>query len=253
MSKPYATSISHLFFFDVDGVIVDSEANHRRKNEIVAANHGGAIAPEDWAHLHGKGDRYIAGWLKDRFSGYALSVDEHIAKSTQAYMRTDGLAIRPGIVRTIRQLRTIKRQCDDIFMVVGTNGDAGTLNHNLSMAGLSRSHFDLVIDADTAKNMALPPKHMPEYYTHVTATALEISGKTFPNRDIRRVVVLEDSPANIRAAHQAGCTTIQWLHPHSMNVPAEPVADHMLQPDKSPYDLLVGRARLDTKSALRIA
>ena len=223
--------------WDVSGVIVDAEPRHRWKLTKIARENGADITPDDWTEYHGKGDHYIGQRLREKFQNFSLNEADFIAACNALYISPLGeLKARPGATQTIKALAA-----RGIPQMVLTNDNASVLNYNLAAADLRPDHFTHVLDSHSLGD--IPRKPHRDAFAHAADKMLQLPQLKHLNGDRGRIIMVEDSPANIVGAHNAGLRTIQWLLDESMGIPLDPLADWSLQPDESPYRLISSLTR----------
>ena len=176
-------------FFDMDGLLVDSERVWLEIETGVMARLGAAWTPEHQANL--------VGGSMERTVGYMLSVSgagvppetirEWMIDGMVARLQ-DGVPVMPGASELLDALR-------DEGVPVGLVTSSVRPIADAVLKSVGRERFDLVVTADDVTRT----KPDPEPYL----TAARRLGA-----DPARCVVLEDSPSGVAAATAAGCAVV---------------------------------------------
>jgi HAD superfamily hydrolase (TIGR01509 family) len=176
--------------FDMDGLMLDSERAIIDCLACAAAEGGHPLEQALWLSMVGLGDAVCREMLVERLG--ADDAQALLQRSQVLYeARVDaGVPHRPGIVRLLDWLaqRAIPR-------AVATSTRRPLALRKLRAAGLL-DRFDAVC---TSSDVALP-KPAPDVYL-LAASRLGV--------EPARCLVLEDSPAGVRAALAAGMTPVQ--------------------------------------------
>ncbi|MGA4987085.1 HAD family hydrolase [Nonomuraea bangladeshensis] len=176
-------------FFDMDGLLVDSERVWLEIETGVMARLGAAWTPEHQAHL--------VGGSMERTIDYMLAVSgAEVPPGTVRSWMVDGMVARlsagvelmPGAVEL---LDAVRAEGVPAGLVTSSLGEiAGAV---LKVVG--RERFDVIVTADDVTHT----KPDPEPYL----TAARLLGV-----EPVRCVVLEDSPSGVAAATAAGCSVV---------------------------------------------
>ncbi|MFG1699994.1 HAD family hydrolase [Nonomuraea sp. NPDC049309] len=176
-------------FFDMDGLLVDSERVWLEIETGVMARLGAAWTPEHQANL--------VGGSMERTVGYMLSVSgagvppETIRKwmiDGMVARLQDGVPVMPGASELLDALR-------DEGVPVGLVTSSVRPIADAVLKSVGRERFDLVVTADDVTRT----KPDPEPYL-TAARRLGVAPA--------RCVVLEDSPSGVAAATAAGCAVV---------------------------------------------
>lgn len=177
--------------FDMDGLLLDTEAVYKRAWTLAAAELGFDLTDELFLELIGITIADCERVLVQRF-GPTFPLDEfrvRAAKSYDAILDADGIPLKPG-VRELLAWATDK----GIPCGVGTSTVTEEAIQRLERHDLSRS-FGVVIGGDQVSH----GKPNPEIFLKVAA-ALGV--------DPGRSLVLEDAHSGVRAAHAGGFRVI---------------------------------------------
>ena len=176
--------------FDMDGVIVDSDAMHRDSWVVSNRRHGVETTDEMLRWMHGKrNDQIVRHYFGDGLA--AEEVDRRGRAKERVYRelasgRTEEL-LMPG-------LRAFLERHRDLPMAVGSNAEPQNVAFVLGETGL-RPYFRAVVDGHQVHN----PKPHPDVYLRA-AELLEI--------EPANCIVFEDSPSGAAAATAAGMRVI---------------------------------------------
>ncbi|MGR6917326.1 HAD family hydrolase [[Actinomadura] parvosata] len=176
-------------FFDMDGLLVDSERVWLRIETGVMARLGAEWTPQHQVHL--------VGGSMERTVAYMLSVSgaEVPPETVRAWMvdgmvaeLSAGVAVMPGASELLDALRA---EGVPVGLVTSSLKDIA----DAVLKSVGRDRFDVVVTADDVTRT----KPDPEPYL----TAARLLGV-----DPVRCVVLEDSPNGVAAATAAGCAVV---------------------------------------------
>ena len=181
-------------FFDVDGVIADTETvNAQASVEVFRTLYGVEVHPADFRPFIGGGaERYMQG-VAEKY-GVRINVAEATRRREDFFLRLlqeKGLAPFPGVLDLIRSARS----APDFRLAISTSGTPTKSMPVLKAAGIDLRDFDTVITASDVTRK----KPDPEIYL-LTAERLDLPPA--------HCVVIEDAPAGIAAARNAGAKVI---------------------------------------------
>ena len=173
--------------FDLDGVLVDSEAIWAAAEEATVTSLGGEYTPELRAALHGRGARdggWIVAELLRREDGDAIgkTVLDHALEALEREARPVD-----GALELVQQLR------GRIPIGVASNSSRELVETALRGAGLGE--FDAIVAAEDVA----AAKPAPDAYLEACRRLDVAPG---------RAAAIEDSPAGAAAAKAAGLLTI---------------------------------------------
>ncbi|WP_406674635.1 HAD family phosphatase [Nonomuraea sp. N2-4H] len=176
-------------FFDMDGLLVDSERVWLEIETGVMARLGAAWTPEHQANL--------VGGSMERTVDYMLAVSgaDVPPESIRAWMTDgmvarlqDGVPVMPGASELLDALR-------DEGVPVGLVTSSVRPIADAVLKSVGRERFDLVVTADDVTRTKPDPE---PYLTAARRLGVESA----------RCVVLEDSPNGVAAATAAGCAVV---------------------------------------------
>jgi HAD superfamily hydrolase (TIGR01509 family) len=178
--------------FDVDGVLVNSEAFIAEAGaRMFSELYGVDVDPSEFAPFIGTGEgRYLGGVAETR--GIAVDVPRAMRRIYELYFEVikGRLQAVPGAVELVRALRPA-----GIKSATATSADRVKLDANLDAIGLREDDFDtLVCGGDVTRK-----KPYPDIYLEA-ARRLGV-----PPEDC---LVIEDAVEGIKAGVAAGCTCV---------------------------------------------
>ncbi len=179
------------FIFDMDGVLVDSEALYVKVEQAICRNHGIDIPASEWDHFTGKTNQAIFSYILSNFAATSsLHVDDLIEEKRQ--LVKSSLHQTPLFAGAIGFLKFIR----DRFPLVAltTSSSKGIQELLFSIHNLS-PYFDVVVTGDQVSQ----GKPSPEPYL-LTMEKLGVTSQ--------EAIVLEDSDNGVLSAKAAGCLAI---------------------------------------------
>jgi beta-phosphoglucomutase-like phosphatase (HAD superfamily) len=196
-------------FWDIDGVLVDSEPLHRKKIEAIALDpqrtgvpdpRGLKIEKSDWAELHGKGDHFIYNWIKARATEYPLDETKFLKACEDYYLaHVPQLKARSGAREAFNRFAA-----KGLHQVAVSSGVRAQVDANLKAADV-KMLFSLAA-GDTKEKKPNPEP----YNTAHTRLLSRIENVSADLRDKSKCIVIEDSASGVEAGKKAGMTTIYW-------------------------------------------
>ncbi|MGD9782671.1 MAG: HAD family hydrolase [Kiritimatiellia bacterium] len=185
------------FIFDLDGVVVDSNALHVASWQEVARRHG--FDCPDPEHI-GKCGLRTRAVIRDllRWPVSAAEADRIGFEKESLYrewIRRDGIRPIPGVVDFLAEAKRL-----DIACAVGSSAPRENVEACLQSLGLGPVFFATVSGADVQRG-----KPAPDIFLKA-AHALGVAP--------RQCLVFEDAPAGIAAAHAAGMRAIALRTSH---------------------------------------
>ena len=206
MQMPFAV------IFDVDGVICETETLNARASVIAFYQlYGVTVHHEDFAPFIGTGDEnYMLGVARKH------GVDIDVERATRQREKNlldivdrEGLSPCPGVLDLITEAYTDP----GTHLAIATSGRLSKAFPLLDAVGVQRRWFDVVVTGDLVSRK----KPHPEIY-QITISHLGVPPSA--------CVVIEDSPAGVRAAKAAGASCLAVTN----SVPAD---------DLSPADIIL--------------
>jgi HAD superfamily hydrolase (TIGR01509 family) len=204
--------------FDMDGVLVDSEAFICKAAIIMFSELGINVLPDDFQPFLGMGENRYLGGVAER---YSIKVDIELVKARtyEIYGKIvkGNLLPRPGAHEFIS-----KCSKKGFKLALATSADRIKMDINLKEIGLSRDVFHSVITGLDVENK----KPFPDIYIKA-ANSLGFSP--------RECLVVEDAVSGIKAGKEAGCRCLavtssfnaaelkeaDWICESLLNVPEE--------------------------------
>ncbi|HXA97670.1 MAG TPA: HAD family phosphatase [Candidatus Dormibacteraeota bacterium] len=184
--------------FDMDGVLIDSGAHHRRAWRALLAELGAEPAdPEHWRLTIGRpSEEAIPLLLGRRVSGAEARRLARRKRDLYQEQAQAGLEPVPGVPAFLESLARL-----DVPRAVGTSASRWDAERLLDDLGLLR-HFDVVVTSDDV----MLGKPDPEVWTQA-ARRLRIAPS--------HCVIFEDAVVGIQAARSAGMRAIGVTTAHS--------------------------------------
>jgi len=179
--------------FDMDGVIIDSQAAANRVLVEAAAKHGVRLAVSELEDLVGASEQQFWHYVKERYrlpesiAYYAASYDEN--SEIAGY---DETLLSPGLAPLLDELRDA-----GIALALATSGSRRRMNAVIEMYGLARW-----LDVALCREDAARPKPAPDLF-EAAAEQLWVPPSA--------CLVVEDSAPGIAAARAAGMTVLGFL------------------------------------------
>lgn len=188
-------------FFDMDGLLVDTEKVWLAVETEVAERLGGSWGPEHSERLVGGSLAATAAYLV-RVTGTTATPAEVAELLLEGVLRrlAQGVAPMPGALELLAEVRRAGVPAGLVTSSVRPIADA-------VLAAVGRARFDTVVTGDEVAR----PKPDPEPYL----TAARRLGV-----DPGRCVALEDSPNGVTAATAAGCRVVAV--PSVLPIPSAP-------------------------------
>ncbi len=199
------------FIFDMDGVLVDSEALYVKIEQDICRNHGIDIPASEWDHFKGKTNQAIFSYILSNFAATSsLNVDDLIEEKRQ--LVKSSLQQTPLFAGAIDFLQFIRARFP--LVALTTSSSKGIQELIFSIHNLE-SYFDIVVTGDQVSQ----GKPNPEPYI-VTMQKLGVTPV--------EAMVLEDSDNGILSAKAAGCLAIGITNSFSAAVLQQAGADFIV-------------------------
>jgi beta-phosphoglucomutase len=178
--------------FDMDGVLVDSEAFIAEAAiAMLAERYGVKATREDFQPFIGKGEDKFIGGVAEKY-GARIEIVADKARTYELYfqMIRGRLKELPGAVDFVRECRA-----RGLKTAIATSADRRKLEANLAEIGLSEADFDVAVDGLQVGRK----KPFPDIYIEA-ARRLGL--------DPAECLVVEDAVSGVRAAKAAGAACL---------------------------------------------
>jgi len=178
--------------FDMDGVLVDSEAFIADAAiAMLAERYGVRAARADFLPFVGTGENRFIGGVAAKY-GVAINIEADKARTYDLYheLIRGKLEALPGAVAFVRECRA-----RGLKTAIATSADRRKLEANLAEIGLSDSDFDAVVDGLQVERK----KPFPDIYLEASRRLGVVPG---------RCLVVEDAVSGVKAAKAAGAACL---------------------------------------------
>ncbi|MDD3766172.1 MAG: HAD-IA family hydrolase [Eubacteriales bacterium] len=206
--------------FDMDGVLVDSEPVIEKAAIMFFKEIGVNAVSDDFKPFIGAGeDRYIGGVCEK----YGIQYNTDMKKRVyDIYLEIVGsfLKVYEGTLPTL-----IKLKEKGYKLALASSADAVKINANLTVAGIDKSIFDVIISGGDVKNK----KPAPDIYLKTAKTLGE---------EPEKCVVIEDAINGVKAAKDAGMICIGLTTSFSKDRILDAGADYICSDIKDIYDII---------------
>ena len=174
--------------FDMDGVLVDSEAFMCEAAIKMFGELGLKVVPADFQPFVGMGENKYLGGVAEHY-GVKINIAEAKARAYEIFgiIVQGNLSPLPGVHEFIAECRK-----KGFKLALATSADPVKMNVNLKEIGLSAKVFDSIITGQDVENK----KPFPDIYIK----AAEMIGLK-----PEECLVVEDAVSGIKAAKAAGC------------------------------------------------
>jgi beta-phosphoglucomutase len=174
--------------FDMDGVLVDSEAFIAEAAiAMFAERYRISATREDFLPFVGAGENRFIGGVAEKY-GLSIDIEADKARTYELYFEIIRGALRevPGAVAFVRECRRL-----GLKTAIATSADRRKLEANLREIGLAESDFDAVVDGLEIERK----KPAPDIYLEAARRLGVEPG---------RCLVVEDAVSGVKAAKAAG-------------------------------------------------
>ena len=178
--------------FDMDGVLVDSEAFIAQAAiAMLAERHGVAAERSDFLPFIGAGEDRFIGGVAEKY-GVTLDLEADKSRTYELYFEVIRGKMRqiPGAVDFVRGCRE-----RGLKVAIATSADRRKLEANLREIGLAEDDFDATVDGLQVARK----KPYPDIY-------LEAARRV--GTDPALCLVVEDAVTGVKAAKAAGCVCL---------------------------------------------
>jgi len=191
--------------FDMDGVLVDSEPQHKRAKEMAFQKFGIVLPESVYDSYKGRPDATVLGEILEE-RGLSHRLPEALRLKHQFFESIEhGVRAVPGAVEFVLWAKSRYR------MALATSATPRNRTKALSLLGIA-DYFEVVIDADGFQH----PKPDPEIFL-TAMKGLHLSAT--------ECWVIEDSVNGLRAAKAAGCAAVAITTTFDANVLSAAGAD----------------------------
>ena len=189
--------------FDMDGVLVDSEAYMSEAAVRMFAEHGVAVKPKDFEPFLGAGENRYLGGVAEKY-GFAIDLERDKTRAYALYAE-----IVRGRLEPLPGVRDFIRRCRErgLRLGIATSADEVKLKVNLEEIGLPPDSFDALVNGLEVEHR----KPHPEIFV-LAARKLGVTPE--------RCLVVEDAVNGVAAAKAAGSRCLAL----TTNFPAEKLA-----------------------------
>lgn len=184
--------------FDMDGVIINSEAQHNRAMMQVLESHGAKVDTGYHSRFVGTSTQKMAEIC---IQDLALDIDtdtlvQELKQAKKRILAEEGYQTMPGVIENIKSLAQ-----EGIKLAIASSSSASEIE-NMMKALKIRKYFDCIISASRVEK----PKPAPDLFN----TALKEMGT-----NATEAMVIEDSTNGLEAAKNAGICCVGFLNPDS--------------------------------------
>lgn len=195
--------------FDFDGVITDAEPLHLKAFQLTLREEGINLTAKDYY------DKYLAlddktclsMVLKDNFKNFdRVLIDALILRKSRYYDKfiRENLVIFPGVVDFI------KKAYGKYVLAIGSGALTHEIEFILECAGV-RKEFNIIVSADNVENCKPNPEVFMKALERINKHDSSKSRIIYPYE----CLVIEDSIAGIKAAHDAGMKCLAVTNSYS--------------------------------------
>lgn len=207
--------------FDMDGVIIDSEALHIEAEKQTLKDHSIIIPDSEWQRFKGTTYEWMYQYIIDHFTDGSITAEKLVKHTEYIYLKTAAkkLKLIPGAKE---YLKIIKKTDKKVALTTSSKKRLQTLAFDKFHL---HPYFDVVVTGDNIKN----GKPHPEPYLK-TIEKLGIPGS--------HCVVIEDSKNGIISAKTAGCIVVGITTSFPKNDLLKAGADYTINTFAELYDIL---------------
>ena len=176
--------------FDMDGVLIDSEALMAKSGILALRDYGIDPVPEDFIPFVGRGeDKYIGGVAQKYGLTYTPEMKALAYRYYGQYVEAEA-AVPKDVHRVLTAVKARGYR-----IAVCTSADYAKVVHNLRAIGVAEDFFDAFVTGDNITNL----KPHPEIY---------LTGARLTGARPEDCLVVEDAPSGILAAHAGGMKAV---------------------------------------------
>jgi HAD superfamily hydrolase (TIGR01509 family) len=184
---PQTSSLPDGVIFDMDGVLVDSEAFICRAACRMFQELGLTVQPEDFQPFIGTGENRFLGGVAEKYR-FAVDIEQIKKRTYDIYLEIikGSLKPLPGVYTFMDQCRAMGKK-----LAVASSADRRKVMGNLEEIGLSEAMFEAVVVGEDVAHK----KPSPDIFL-LAAKCLNLRAET--------CLVVEDAVSGVAAAKAAG-------------------------------------------------
>jgi beta-phosphoglucomutase len=174
--------------FDMDGVLLDSEALTSEAAVEYFARKGYEIKTEDFIPFYGMGEEKYFGGVAEKYNiPFDVETEKYKVYDLFSEMAQGKLKPMPGVPEFIKRVKSM-----NLRTAVATSASRYKMKINLRLIGLNESEFDTVVTGEDITENKPDPEIFIQAATNLGLKPLEC-------------LVVEDAPGGVQAAKAAGC------------------------------------------------
>lgn len=201
-----------LFISDYDGVLVDSEESNFNVVKQIVSRNGIDLTPDIWwQQCYGKNLNSIDDYLRNTFKQYEISKDDFLLESKNGFLKNSFNMHARGV---FGPAFSCFNKATGIKTPIASNNIKSAIQNALGNSRISSDIGDVYAAEDFAQNN-IPLKPAPDPWLFVAEQ------KGISEKDMNRVVVIEDSPIGCLSAKKAGAFVVQVAQ-HSLSNHTQP-------------------------------
>lgn len=187
-------------FWDIDGTMVMSEDIHEAKTHHMASRYGITVTREMQDSFYGTTDVGIHKFMQGL--GMSCTLDEYMDYCIGYYRdNLHTVELRDGFMDAFTYFEE-----NGIVQAAVSNGLLALVDLNIARTGL-RGRLKTIIDVDYILAQGLNPKPAGDPYLEALRQVKAMDGVDIHPSEC---LVIEDSPAGVRAGKAAGMRTVYW-------------------------------------------
>lgn len=173
--------------FDMDGVLVDSEAFICRAGCLMFAEQGLTVQPEDFTPFIGTGENRFLGGVAEKYN-FPVDIEQIKKRTYDIYLDIikGQLKPLPGVYTFIEKCRRLGKK-----IAVASSADRRKVLGNLTEIGLAPDQFDTIVVGEDVQHK----KPAPDIFLLAAARL---------NLPPHQCLVVEDAVSGVAAAKSAG-------------------------------------------------
>ncbi|MGN0384014.1 MAG: GNAT family N-acetyltransferase [Eubacterium sp.] len=186
--------------FDMDGVLVNTEALHYKVNKTLLKEFGCRLEWDYYKQFIGSTNKYMWPEIRKHYNipVSAEELEKRAADIKDKYILANGFPHIDGVEAMIKRLYNSK-----LKLAVASSSPIDYIKRAMEETGLYR-YFDILVSSESVER----PKPFPDVFIKA-ADLLQVSP--------RECVVVEDSENGVKAAKAAGMAVTGYINPDSGN------------------------------------